>query len=147
NPYQPGTVEIFPEEISAKIESTKMDVDLERLSKEIGQLNKQFDDAFNTCINATSRPRPTYTTPRPIYYDCKEGYAIGTSTRHPRHYCPPNQRRNLPVRPNWKKGNDREAYCTKNTEAFKAEIGHANETCNYEPCYDKIEKNEVEEPD
>ncbi|CAG8847609.1 45270_t:CDS:2, partial [Gigaspora margarita] len=171
NPYQPGAIEIFPEEISAKIESTKMD------------------------------------------------YAIRTSTRHPRHYCLPNQKRNLAkslVAPAQKassiksrpkkclkdlqKSKNKEEtdylspytqinasisnncpsqiyipklcstksrskrsrgpktikrkYCyqdekeiEENTEAFKAEIRHANEICNYGPCYNKIEKNEVKEPD
>ncbi|CAG8826806.1 19366_t:CDS:2, partial [Gigaspora margarita] len=45
-----------PKEIPVKVESVKMDVELERLSKELAHLNNKFDEAYNACINATARP-------------------------------------------------------------------------------------------
>ncbi|RIB20751.1 hypothetical protein C2G38_2302962 [Gigaspora rosea] len=41
-----------------------------------------------------SRLRPTYTTPRPTYYDYKEGYTVETSARHPSHYYLLSRKRN-----------------------------------------------------
>ncbi|CAG8771194.1 21433_t:CDS:2 [Gigaspora margarita] len=127
-----------------------MDIELEQLSKEIRQLNKQFDDAFNTCINATSRPdkeETNYLLPytqinASISNDCPPQVYIPklclTKSRSKR----PREPKTINHEYCYQDGKEIE----ENTEAFKAEIGHANETCNYEPCYDKIEKNEVEEP-
>ncbi|CAG8780437.1 26004_t:CDS:2, partial [Gigaspora margarita] len=87
------------------------------------QLNDQFDNAFNAYINATSKPRPTYTIPRPTY---KEGYAVETSMRSPAHYDLPNRRRNLPVHPKLDVGTK---FDQKNIDALKdiekvAEMDH-----------------------
>ncbi|CAG8797568.1 7896_t:CDS:2 [Gigaspora margarita] len=73
-----------------------MDIELVQLIKELENLNNKLEEAYNACINATSRPQPTYTTSRPTYYNYKNKYIVKTSTRHPRYYYLPNQRRNLP---------------------------------------------------
>ncbi|RIB05130.1 hypothetical protein C2G38_2281700 [Gigaspora rosea] len=87
-----------------------MDAELERISKELQQLNNSLEDTLNIYINKMSRLRPTYTTSRPTFYEYKEGYTVETSARHPSHYYLLNRRRNLPVRPSWKKNNGHEVY-------------------------------------
>ncbi|RIB00775.1 hypothetical protein C2G38_2233020 [Gigaspora rosea] len=70
--------------------------ELERISRELQQLNNSLEDTLKIYANKISRPRPIYTTPRPTYYNYEEGYIVETSTRHNRHSYLPNRRRNLP---------------------------------------------------
>ncbi|CAG8849429.1 15978_t:CDS:1, partial [Gigaspora margarita] len=52
-----------------------MTIKFEQLLKEFEQLNDQFNNAFNTYINTTSKLRPAYMISRSNYYKYKEEYA------------------------------------------------------------------------
>ncbi|RIB29479.1 hypothetical protein C2G38_2155267 [Gigaspora rosea] len=92
-----------------------MDVELERISKELHQLNNSLEDTLNTYINKATRLQPIYIIPRSNYYE--EGYTVKASMRSPAYYDPSNRRKNLPVRPSQEKNNDHEVY------SIRKEIG------------------------
>ncbi|CAG8828103.1 23394_t:CDS:2, partial [Gigaspora margarita] len=186
NPYQPGAIKIFPEEISAKIELTKMDFDnafntasiqlqdcdlylqLYGLSIMIAKKDIQISKKKSLvapaqkassikshpkkCLKNLQKSRDKEETDYLLPYtqinasisnDCPSQVYIpklcSTKFRSKRSRGPKTIKRKYC----YQDGKEIE----ENTEAFKAEIGHANEIYNYGPCYNKIEKNEVKEPD